>query len=230
MADERIQVRGFTNLMTCPLNAESNDYLGTSKKWYGEVSINVKFTKPKKVFAASDDPAWAVRYGAITGSGTLVLRGIKHEDYVELLPVLASETEGVRFGEDLPEQFFGLSFTQESTDGSTDKMILYKVIVDGDPDIDAKTVDDAGNEFVDLTFNISVYPVFYPKKDGGRGRVIRDIVNSKANADHFAELADTILFPQEFETQEETRIQKIERKAQRVKAKTDTKSDDKDTL
>lgn len=215
MSEERIQVRGFTNLMTCPLNASGDDYLGTSKKWYGEVGINVKFTKPKKVFAASNDPAWSVRYGAITGSGTLVLRGIKHSDYIELLPVLASNTEGVRFGEDLPEKFFALSFTQESTDGSTDKMILYKVIVDGDPDIDAKTIDDAGNEYVDLTFNISAYPVFYPKKDGTRGRVIRDIVNSKANASHFAELQDTILFPQEFETQEEVRIQKIERKSKK---------------
>jgi hypothetical protein len=192
---EAIYVRGLSNLVTRRLKDDGTDFDGAPRKWSGAVEMNVTFSKPRTKFPADDNPAYAVVSGAPIGSGTMKLFGMKNSDYIDILPVEYVTGKGVRFGADLPDKFFGLSFVEKVSDGSENKMLMYKVAVTEDPAISNETINDEGVTIKDFIFNIEIYPVFFDAADGKKGRVIRDIINSVDDSSRWDENKDTIVFP-----------------------------------
>ncbi len=198
MAEEvtKIYSYGVKNFMTRELNAKGDGYDADPVKWIGSMEINITVSQTRTAFAADNDPKFVEILSAPTATGTIFI-GLRVTDYEKIMSVVSAAGKGVRFGEDLPIKYFGLSFDEETSDGENNKFILYKNSVSNIPAVVVSTVSGDALTLRDVTLNIESAPVFYNKADGGTGRVIYDIINKVADAARWAENEDTILYPYE---------------------------------
>jgi len=194
--EKKIWANGNSRLITRELDATEDGFTAEPVIWEGLVETSLTFSQTINHYPADNNPRYASIASPPTGSGTITLFGIKPSDWKNVLSVIA-DTKGTRFGEDLPVKFFGLSFDEEVSDGSKNKIILYKVNITDLPSIETSTKSEDNVDPRDVVLNVEVSPVFYDKEDGSRGRVIYDIFNSIENKELFDANGSTIAFPEE---------------------------------
>lgn len=204
---KKVISRGLQDIIVQKLNNDYTAYEADPASWQGETEMVFTPTRNTEMLASGNDPAWGVVKGPVVGTVKLTLYDIAVEDMERLLSVKYDASEGVCVGDtDDEDCFIGISFDQLITKGSEqshNKCILYKVLFDL-PEINAKTIAEGDNAISKLELSGKAYPVFFSKTNGETGSRTYCIVNSVTNKAKYDANKDSIVFPTEFNSLQET--------------------------